>query len=236
MSQTAQAIRRRRFGDVPNDWQTYHALIAKYLRDGDCVLDIGCGSGRTNPFPWQEYPKVVLHGIDPDEQAAANPNLTRFGLIEDPHHWPVEDGSIDLALARYVLEHVAGPQSFFENLRRVLRPGGRFVFLCPNKFRPLSALARVVPEAWTLRLLRGMRESDVFPTCHRANCAGALRRLARQFGFEIEHLAVREFEPPPWLARWLPAYLLGLGYHGLVTATRLDRLIGSNIHGVMRRS
>jgi len=63
-----------------------------------------------------------------------------------------------------------------------------------------------------------------------------LRKLAREHGLEIELLAVREFEPPPWLDRWLPAYLLGWGYYGLVTTTRLDRLIGSNIYGVMRKA
>jgi len=234
LSQLAKRMRRRCFGDRPTDWQAYHAMVAEYLRPDGSVLDIGCGRGQANPFPWHEYPGVHLRGIDPDPRACENPYLTSFGLMEDLDEWPVEDASVDLAIARYVLEHVEKPESFFANLRRVLRPGGSFVFLCPNKYRPLSLLARVLPER-ALGFLDRARESDVFPTWHRANSARALRRLAREFDFETDRLTVREHHPPPWLDRFLAAFLLGLAYHRVVTLTRLDRLIGSSIHGVMRR-
>ena len=131
MSHTARTIRKRWFGHRPNDWQTYHALIAEHVRSGFDVLDIGCGTGATNPFPWHEYPDVKVRGIDPDERAAVNPALCSFALLEDSERWPVEDDSVDLALARYVLEHVEDPESFFRNLQRVLRPGGLAYFCVP---------------------------------------------------------------------------------------------------------
>ncbi|HUS80824.1 MAG TPA: class I SAM-dependent methyltransferase [Armatimonadota bacterium] len=235
MSRAARALREKRFGDRPNDWQTYHALVSQHLGEGTVVLDVGCGTGLTHAFPWADHPGVRLTGIDPDPRAASNAHLDCFALLEDLNDWPVDDGSVDVTLARYVLEHVAEPQAFFANVRRVLRPGGVFIFLCPNKWRPLRVVGSVIPQALTHRFLTRAREADVFPTWHRANSARVLRRLARQFGFEVEHLTVREYAPPRWMDATLATALLGLGYHWTVTATRLDRLIGSSIIGVFRR-
>jgi ubiquinone/menaquinone biosynthesis C-methylase UbiE len=42
----------------------------------------------------------------------------------DAHRLPVRDASMDVAYARYVLEHVRDPGLVLSEMRRVLRPGG----------------------------------------------------------------------------------------------------------------
>ncbi len=47
--------------------------------------------------------------------------------------WPFEDGSFDLVVCDAVIEHLHGiHKALFEEVRRVLAPGGMFVFTTPN--------------------------------------------------------------------------------------------------------
>lgn len=43
-----------------------------------------------------------------------------------------------------VLEHLENPRLVFQEIARVLAPGGRFLFVTPKKRGPLVAIASVV--------------------------------------------------------------------------------------------
>lgn len=115
MSRTVKDLRARIFASTPRDRDAYHAEIEKHLARGMTVLDVGCGKGHLNPFPWNRHPDVRVVGIDPDPEAGVN----------------------DLAVCRYVVEHVEDPDQFTGDVRRVLRPGGRFIFLTPSRYHPV---------------------------------------------------------------------------------------------------
>src|SRR6516164_9393577 len=98
MSQRVKQIRQRHFADQLNDWQTYHQILRDFLQAGRIVLEIGCGKGNIDPFPWQDFPNVTLFGLDPDPAAAENPYLTRFYPLGSDGRWPIGDDSIDVAV------------------------------------------------------------------------------------------------------------------------------------------
>jgi len=237
-SKTVQALKRRWFSTTPNDWQTYHALIESRLAPGMHVVEIGPGRGRIAPFDWKAWPAIRLTGLDPDPSAAENPFLSRFELLRPGLPWPVEDGSADLVIARYVLEHVADPDDFLANVARVLKPGGAFLFLTPNRRHPAILASRAMPIALHRKILartRALDPSDVFPTFYRMNHEGAVRRLAAKAGLEVDSILVRELEPVGYLEFALPAWLAGLAYYLGARATRLDRLFGLTMIGSLRR-
>jgi SAM-dependent methyltransferase len=235
-SRRAEALRQRWFGNRLNDWQSYHAMVARHLRPGMTVLEIGPGKGTIAPFPWNEHPGIRLVGLDPDPQAAANPFLARFAHLTDERAWPIGDGEVDLVIARYVLEHVADPASFMTNLVRVLRPGGAFVFLTPNAASPVMWASRILPHRLHVRILgvtRGADPSDVFPTRYRANTRGAITMLARRHGLDVQALAASEFVPFGYLDFTLPGFLAASAYHQILTRTGLERWVGVSLTGIL---
>lgn len=78
------------------------------------VLDIGCGSK-----PFREYFDVDQYvGVDVVPDAAND-------LRGDALHLPVQDDAFDYVLSNQVLQHLPDPFTFFREMARVLRPGGR---------------------------------------------------------------------------------------------------------------
>lgn len=108
---------------------------ARMLEDvrGD-VLEIGPGPGLNLPFYPDEIDSLTL--AEPEEPMADRlerrlAESERKGrVVRAPaEELPFDDGSFDFAVATFVLCTVDSPERALAELRRVLRPGGRFVFM-----------------------------------------------------------------------------------------------------------
>lgn len=83
--------------------------------EGLRVLDVGCGDRPYDPI---FCGAAELVGFD----RAGN---SRADVHGDVDAIPVADGSFDLVVCLQVLEHVPDPAAAVQELRRVVRPGGR---------------------------------------------------------------------------------------------------------------
>ena len=120
-------------------------LIARLVGGpGLDVLDLGCRTGALT----QHYATGnTVVGVDVDrsalEQAAARLGIeTVWADVEE--ELPFPDASFDVVVAGELLEHLADPAAAVAHVRRVLRPGGRFVGSVPNAFRLKSRLRYAV--------------------------------------------------------------------------------------------
>jgi SAM-dependent methyltransferase len=127
-------------------------LIARArIRSGECVIDVGCGTGATT---LQLADAVGAHGsvlaIDISEPllAVARRRLMQGGhanlrLVRgDAQTHRFERGCYDLAVSRFGVMLFGDPVGAFGNLARALRPGGRLAFVCwaPIEDNPWFAL------------------------------------------------------------------------------------------------
>jgi len=129
----------------------YRAIAARIAADKPTrILDWGCG--------WGHLTKLMLdHGIDVvafEYQA----NVEREGFQPLPHHpeiqayvssdpikLPFPSRFFTAVLSLGVLEHVAHPEQSLEELRRVLKPGGRlYVYKLPNRYSYLEKVAKLL--------------------------------------------------------------------------------------------
>ena len=103
------------------------------LRDGMTLIDLGCGSGR---LAWAlgQAMRIDYLGIDIvqallDYARTKSPRTYRF-VLNHALSLPAPDASADMVCAFSVFTHLLHAESFLymEDIRRVLRPGGRLVF------------------------------------------------------------------------------------------------------------
>jgi ubiquinone/menaquinone biosynthesis C-methylase UbiE len=98
------------------------------------VLELGAGTGVNLDLYPDAIEELVLVEPDPHmarqmvPKLAASPRSAR--VIEAPaEHLPLEDASFDTAVATLVLCTVPDPQGALAEISRVLKPGGRLLFI-----------------------------------------------------------------------------------------------------------
>ncbi|HJU65596.1 MAG TPA: methyltransferase domain-containing protein [Gemmatimonadaceae bacterium] len=122
---------------------------------------------------------------------ASNAQLSA-AVVADIGALPLADASFELVSANMVLEHLDDPARVFAEVARVLAPGGRFVFVTPNRRHPAIWLASSLLSPARRRALaekvEGRDSDDIFLTHYRANAVGDLRHWTRKAGLTIRRL------------------------------------------------
>lgn len=213
--------------------QQFVAELERYVGPEHEVLDLGAGAGQINHYSFRGRVARMV-GVDLDPRVCQNPLLDE-GRVGDIQEIPFVDNSFDIAFAIYVLEHLADPARFVNEVRRVLRPGGHFLALTPNRFHYVSVASTVTPTSFHkwYNKRRGRDEDDTFPTFYRLNTCQTLTRHFQAGGFETAHLRTIEVQPN-YLKFSRLAFLLGAAYERLVNSTQLLSSLRVNIIAAFR--
>lgn len=152
------------------------------------VLDLGCGRGGL--VEQLEHPHQQVIGIDPDLLSLREHRLPVPRVQGFSHPLPFARDSFDLVFASWLLEHLQEPANDFAEIARVLRPGGSFAFITPNRRHPLALFNRLLGQlgqlqGWLVNRLYARAPADTFPTAYRANSEDDLRRLGSASGLDL---------------------------------------------------
>lgn len=179
-----------RFPPPTHPYRTLERAVLEHVTPNSTVLDIGCG--RTAPNLRQLIGKAKrLVGIDVVDldTSATDVVLHKADVCSMTF---LEDGSVDLAYSRSVMEHLEHPDRALREMHRVLRKNGRYIFLTPSFFDYGSLISHLTPNRAhpsIVRFVEGRDEADVFPTFYRANTRRAITSLADASGLRIVDFA-----------------------------------------------
>lgn len=139
----------------PDDGPAYAAAVAGLgLREGDRVLDAGCGTGRAlPPLRAAVGPSGVVLGADLTPamlQAAIRAGRHREGrlLLADVSALPLRPGCLDAVFAAGLIAHLPRPVDNLRELARGVRRGGTLALFHPIGRAALAARQgrRITPD------------------------------------------------------------------------------------------
>lgn len=109
-------------------------LIYELCNGADTVLDLGCGDGVHLPV-FAGCTKVQI-GVDRSivalSQARERIPKAWLELIGDDERLPFAENTVDIVWCCDTLEHVVDTQTVLSEVRRVLKPAGKFIAITPN--------------------------------------------------------------------------------------------------------
>ena len=140
------------FAGVANPW------VHGRVEPGQTVLDLGCGAGTDLLISAQMVgPEGRVIGVDMTKsmltrarQSAAAMDLHNVELHQSLiESLPVEDASVDVVISNGVIDLVPDKNAVFDEIDRVLRPGGRLQIADVVIHKEVSEDARARIDLWT---------------------------------------------------------------------------------------
>jgi len=110
-------------------------LARALCRDLD-VLDVAAGEGYGSALMAQTARTVIGVEVSAETAHYASTAYTRANLRfvhGDARHLPLDDASVDVVVSFETIEHFSEHDQFLAEVRRVLRPGGRFIVSSPDR-------------------------------------------------------------------------------------------------------
>ncbi len=217
---------RRAWGQKEWTWGIWNAPESELKALGDLAwfkgkrcIELGCGTGYISA--WLNRLGAYPTGIDPTPEQLASARLFQkefgieFPLIEAcAEKLPFDDASFDFAISEYGAAIWSDPHQWIPEASRVLKPGGRLVFLrngiltslcTPSTGPATNSLVRDYFGMNRIEWTENEPEEFHLPT-------GPMIRLLRDSGFEIENLIeiqapdgkeIRfEYITSEWARRW----------------------------------
>lgn len=234
MSESAHRLLEKFYGDSPHPYRLFEEQVVGALRPESVLLDAGCG--RSVPVLRKFVGRASrLIGVELVDFTDVPEGIETYQT--DLSSIPIPNASVDVIMSRSVFEHLDDPAAVYAEFARILRPGGRLIFLTANMWDYATLVARVVPNRLhpaIVARVEGREEADTFPVRYRTNTRRAVARLSAGAGLDIE--AFRYLgQYPNYFMFNAALFLLGTGYDKLVSRFEILRFLRGWILVTLRR-
>ena len=191
---------RRNAAFVPAYGEPALELLAP--RQGERILDLGCGEGALTA---RIAARAAVVGIDASaEQVTAARALGVDARLMDAAHLPYA-AEFDAVFSNAALHWMKPPDAVIDGVWRALKPGGRFVAECGGEGNIASVRAALARALSRRSVEPGAADPWYFPA------AGDYRARLERRGFAVREIALlpRPTTLPGRLADWLDTFAEG---------------------------
>lgn len=140
--------------------------------EGALFLEAGCGLGMYSSQIRRRY-SLTVEAFDIEFERIQEARLdTPHALVAAAEALPYHSNLFDTVLSNEVIEHVVDDRQAVAEMVRVLKPGGKLVLFCPNRWYPVeqhghywkgeyhfgnTPLINYLPDRWRNRLAPHVR-------------------------------------------------------------------------------
>lgn len=168
----------------------YKNLVKNEITSDTTVLEAGCGFSNMYKKEYKIAKRVI--GVDINPEYILGNDLLDEKIVSDLASFPqIKDDFVDLIISSWVLEHLENPDKVFGEFSRVLKKGGKIIFLTPNSNSYIVLINRYIPM-WFRRAvatkLGGKLTVDPMLTFYKANTINKLELFAKNSNLKIEKL------------------------------------------------
>ena len=156
-------------------------LARNYIPKGETILDVGCGRGDfTLPIHLSGLWKVIGMDVNPTFVAHLRAEGVEAYNAMTIKKLELQKGSIGVVWASHVVEHIGDLEGFINEVRLVLKPGGRVIIKTPSR----SAFLKY-RKSWLPKVISNPN-TEVRPPWHLWSFTkDSLMRFADHYGFDV---------------------------------------------------
>lgn len=125
--------------DIARGWDRgdneQHEIISGLIKDGDKIIDIGCGLGTLTRYIRKKFPGNEIWGTDLSHYALDFCREKDRTIFYANH--PIENNDqfeqhyFDVGISSHVLEHYDDPKGIILKMRKIVKPDGKLIFIIP---------------------------------------------------------------------------------------------------------
>ncbi len=185
---TRQEFYRCEYKRMNPGWEDSVSIYRNYVdrntHESTRILDFGCGHVDLMRSVYSRTPYV--YGIEPNNITLRRNITIQNKVVGFAEHIPFPGNFFDLAVSAWVIEHIDDTIGVFSDIHRVLKPGGKLIFLTPNSWNYITWINRVIPNRmhdFLTRRLYAREEKDTYPVRYKMNSVAKIESVLSSLGF-----------------------------------------------------
>lgn len=162
-----QAVSVEKYFTAPTAIECQYALKIMGFLKGKRILDLGCGFGEASVWFALQGAEVKALDISSQMLKCVSALAKKHGVEKKvvpvkaaAEKMPLESGSVDLVFGGNILHHV-DTVAVAQEIKRVLKPGGKAVFIEPLGYNPVINIYRKMAKNVRTKMERPFTFEDV---------------------------------------------------------------------------